>query len=153
MKSSRIFTSGAAVLASTAVLLTLGQSSATAAGVKAAGAPVPWKATYGTATASGTRSVEPKDGSVYSKLVIKGDFKNTGNDCYSVWTQWTYDLVPRPPVKQATLCGKGSKSVDLSLASYTFTTTGSVFICRGDKDTKDCGEQESLTSWPVNHAR
>ncbi|GAB7035713.1 hypothetical protein AB0G35_15620 [Streptomyces sp. NPDC021749] len=152
MKSSRIFTSGAAVLASATALLALGQTTATAAGVRSAGAAVPWKATYGTATASGTRSLEAKDGSPFSKIVIKGDFKNTGGDCYSVWTQWSRDLVPGPPVKRATLCGKGSKAVDLSLDNYLPTTTGSVFICRGDKDTKDCGEHEDLTSWPVNHA-
>ncbi|MGW1372912.1 hypothetical protein ACWD6P_01340 [Streptomyces sp. NPDC002446] len=145
-----MLTSGAAVLASAAALLTLGQSSATAAGVTSAGSGVPWTATYGTATASGTRSVQSGDGSMFSKLVIKGDFKNTGKDCYSVWTQWTHDLAPGPPIKRATLCGKGTQAVDLSLGSYTFTTTGSVFICRGDKDTKDCGERESLTSWPVN---
>ncbi|MFD8542422.1 hypothetical protein [Streptomyces sp. NPDC059649] len=151
MKSNRILTSGAAVLASTAALLALGQTSATAVGVESAAAAVPWKATHGTATASGTRSLESKAGSMFSKLVVKGDFKNTGEGCYSVWTQWTHDLVPGPPVKRATLCGKGTKSVDLSLDNYSLTTTGSVFICRGDKDTKDCGEQESLTSWPVNH--
>ncbi|MEU9123246.1 hypothetical protein AB0C96_25835 [Streptomyces sp. NPDC048506] len=146
-----MLTSGAAVLASATMLLALGQSSAMAAGVKAAGSDVPWKATHGTATASGTRSLEAKSGSMSSKLVIKGNFKNTGNDCYSVWTQWTHDMMPGPAVKRATLCGKGTQPVDLSLDNYSLTTTGDVFICRGDKDTKDCGERETLTSWPINH--
>ncbi|MGD3111956.1 hypothetical protein [Streptomyces sp. YGL11-2] len=143
-----MLTSGAAVLASSAMLLALGQSSATAAGVTSAGADVPWTATYGTATASGTRSLE-SNGGLSSKLIVKGTFKNTGKDCYSVWTQWTYDMSPLPAAKRATLCGAGTQAVDLSIPNYTLTTTGSVFICHGDKDATDCGAQESLTSWPV----
>ncbi|GGR07665.1 hypothetical protein FHS38_005220 [Streptomyces netropsis] len=35
------------------------------------------------------------------------------------------------------------------LASYSPTTTGSLFVCKGDKDTTDYGPRGSLTSWPV----
>lgn len=110
---------------------------------------MPWSAHHGTATASGGRWTERGDSSLFPALVVRGELKNTGAGCYSVWVQWTYDLAPGPARKHITQCGPGTAPVDYRLPSYSPTTTGSLFVCKGDKDTADCGPRESLTSWPV----
>lgn len=145
----------AVALASAVSLLGLTQQTATA--TEAPGAPtavkgVPWSAQHGAATASGTRWTEKGSG-IFPDLKIKGEFKNMGKECYSVWVQWNLDLVPGPPFKHATLCGPGAKSIDYAWPNCSFTTTGDLFVCKGDKDTKNCGTRESMTSWPIKQAR
>lgn len=115
---------------------------------------MPWSAHHGTATASGTRWTERGDnGTLFPALVVRGELQNTGTGCYSVWVQWTHDLAPAPPHKQATRCGPGAAPVAYRLPSYSLTTTGSLFVCKGDKNTTDCGPHESLTSWPSGTSR
>ncbi|WJV51698.1 hypothetical protein [Streptomyces flavofungini] len=144
---------GAAALALTAGSAAASHGQPADTSPAAEGKGIPWKATHGSATVQGERWTEKTDGRLWPKLVVKGEFTNNGSGCYSVWTQWTYDLRPLPASKQATLCGKGSKSVDLSLNSYSITTTGSVYICRSEEEAKDCGDLEGLTWWPVESAR
>ncbi|GAA4314910.1 hypothetical protein GCM10023086_36460 [Streptomyces venetus] len=137
---------GAALIAAPSVS---GGSAAATTGGAAAG-PVAWSATHGTATAAGTRWTEASDsGAPFSALVIEGELRNSGSECYSVWVRWMRDLVPGPYTKQATQCGTGSAPVNIRLGAYLPTTTGDLKVCRGNQDTKDCGEPVSLTSWPV----
>ncbi|MFF7726676.1 hypothetical protein [Streptomyces sp. NPDC008001] len=143
---------GLAVLASAAGLVALAQPPAAAAG-SPAGKGVPWSTHHGTATASGTRRTERDGSALFPALVVRGELKNTGTGCYSVWVQWTYDFAGMPPRKHVTQCGPATKPVDYRLPSYSLTTTGSIFVCKGDKDTSDCGPRESLTSWPVGTPR
>ncbi|MBW5486039.1 hypothetical protein [Streptomyces bambusae] len=129
---------------------------AAAATVVVAGTPssaateVPWSASHGTASASGTRWTERPAGSTSTVLVVKGELRNTGSGCYAVWSQFTFDFMPRPARKHASLCGPGAVPVEFSTA-YSALTTGSVFICKGDT-LQDCGERRTLTSWPVQAA-
>ncbi|CAM5320509.1 hypothetical protein SABIM44S_00338 [Streptomyces abikoensis] len=110
---------------------------------------MPWSTHHGTATASGTRWTERGDGQLFPALTVRGELKNTGTGCYSVWIQWTHDFAGTPPHKNVTQCGPGTTPVEYRLPSYTLTTTGSLFVCKGDKDTNDCGPRESLTTWPL----
>ncbi|MEU5430456.1 hypothetical protein AB0H73_33325 [Streptomyces olivoreticuli] len=151
---SPILAAGSAVLVSAASLLALAQGTAAASGttqkeVKGVG----WSASHSSATASGTRWTEKGSSFLFSDLVIKGELKNTGSGCTSVWTQWTHDFAGMPAVKIATQCGPGTSPVNYRLASYSPTTTGSLFVCEGDKDTHDCGRLESMTSWPIRSTR
>ncbi|MFD7258469.1 hypothetical protein [Streptomyces sp. NPDC059874] len=138
---SRTLNGAAVALASATAVLLIGTPSSAADGVA-------WTAGHGTAEAWGTRWTERgTDGFLSVKLVLKGELKNTGKDCYSVWSQFTYDFAPGPARKHATQCGPGTTPVDFS-STYLPTTTGSVFICKGET-LKDCGERRSITHWPV----
>ncbi|NUR92448.1 MAG: hypothetical protein HOY71_50965 [Nonomuraea sp.] len=122
--------------------------------VSQAAAPVPWEATHGAATASGTRWTERPAGQFFPSLVVQGTLTNTSSGCSSVWVQWVYDLAPGPARKQVTQCGAGSTPVSVRLQSYSLTTTGYLWICAGqDSPTADCGERISLTSWPVRSVK
>jgi hypothetical protein len=110
---------------------------------------VEWSAGHGSATASGTRWTEKNGSGTGSALVIKGELRSTGPDCYSIWVRWTHDFIPLPYSKRVTLCGTGSAPADIRLDPYRLTTTGYLKVCRGAEDTEDCGEAVSLTSWPI----
>ncbi|MFF4408364.1 hypothetical protein ACFY2W_11435 [Streptomyces sp. NPDC001262] len=103
----------------------------------AAPATTPWSASYGTAAVAGTKWVEHRDSGL-TPLVWQGTLKNTGSGCYSVWTSVAHDMWGMGPEKQATQCGAGSVSFSQEDSSLTFTSV-QVVVCRGDKDTTDCG--------------
>ncbi|MFH9403830.1 hypothetical protein ACH4JS_29340 [Streptomyces sp. NPDC017638] len=123
---------------------------ATAGTAGAAGAAVPWSTTYGTANASGTRWTEPSGTS--TALVVKGELRNTGTACYSVWVQWTNDFISYPYQKSTTQCGAGVTPVDIRLSPYKLTTNGHLKVCKGTADTSACGSEISLTTWPITIA-
>jgi hypothetical protein len=116
------------------------------AGAPASAAPIPWSVSHGTATADGTRWLERGSG-VGSTLVLEGELRNTGAGCYSLWSITRRDFIPSAPRKLATQCGAGSKPVETKI-SYSLTTTSSVQICQ-DEDRVNCGQQVSVTHWPV----
>ncbi|WP_284581839.1 hypothetical protein [Streptomyces sp. 2P-4] len=109
---------------------------------------VAWSASHETATASGGRWVERPSSGGLLQVVAEGRLANTGEGCYSVWARWQFDFVPTPPRKQATVCGNDTVDVRVR-QSYMPTTTGSIAVCKGTEDTRDCGSWQSLTSWPV----
>jgi len=137
--------------ATTAAIAVLTVSPATASDSDQAAAEAPkgvaFAATHGTAVAEGTRWLENGAGTT---LVLRGQLKNSGSDCYSVWFQFTNDFMPRPPQKHVTQCGRGTVLIDFQLPSYRPTTTGTTFVCKG-QDLKDCGQRNSVTSWPVGN--
>ncbi|MCX4959571.1 hypothetical protein [Streptomyces virginiae] len=90
------------------------------AATSSSAAGLPWFASHGTATADGSRSLERGSGILSSTLVVQGELKNAGPGCYS-------------------LCFK---------THYAPTTTASVYVCK-DEGAGDCGQQMSLTTWPV----
>jgi hypothetical protein len=109
----------------------------TASGSAAAAEPVPWSVQHQTATASGQRWIEPNGMILWRDLVITGKFSNTGDGCYSLWTQFVHDLAPGPALKRAEVCG--TAPVDLNLRQPIQLTTGVyVTVCKGTKDTSDC---------------
>ncbi|MFJ3927490.1 hypothetical protein [Streptomyces sp. NPDC090022] len=129
----------------TAKSLTVVAASAAAlllAGAPASAAPVPWSASHGTATADGTRWLENS-----STLVVKGELRNTGPGCYSLWSVTIRDFAPGPVSNLATVCGPGSKQVEAKIA-YAITTSSYLQICQDD-NRKNCGQQVSVTSWPI----
>ncbi|MEU5031949.1 hypothetical protein [Streptomyces milbemycinicus] len=145
-------TSGNKALAAIAVgiaALSVSANSAAAAPANSAAAPVAWSATHGSATASGTRWTERVD--IHTDLVVQGELRNTGTECFSVWVQWIHDWVVTPYTKQATQCGGGVSPVNVRLSPYGLTTSGQMKVCRGTADTADCGEAISLTHWPINN--
>ncbi|WP_438292791.1 hypothetical protein [Streptomyces sp. HUAS TT7] len=109
---------------------------------------VSWAASYGTAHSDGQRWLQKTESPFSSDLVVSGKLTNSGEGCYSVWTQFTFDLAPLPAFKQAQLCGSGTTDIHLS-QSYQPTTTGTVFICKGTERPTDCGAREYITSWPT----
>ncbi|WP_329381403.1 hypothetical protein OG625_17220 [Streptomyces sp. NBC_01351] len=137
---SRTLKSSVMAVAAAATVLVGATTSAAAGGV-------PWKVDHGTATAEGTRWLEKGEGVLYSNLVIKGELKNTGSDCYSVWFQFNYDMAPGPGRKHATQCGPGTVEVNFT-TMYRPLTTGSVYICK-DEPGKGCGQSRTITSWPI----
>ncbi|MEV6675758.1 hypothetical protein AB0N09_02675 [Streptomyces erythrochromogenes] len=141
MMLSRTLKSSAVACAAAATVLVGASTSTAAAG------GVPWKVNHGTATAEGTRWLEKGEGPLRTSLVIKGELKNTGNDCYSVWLQFNYDMAPGPGRKHATQCGPGTVEVNFR-TTYWPLTTGSVYICK-DEPGKGCGQSTPVTSWPV----
>ncbi|MDX3229081.1 hypothetical protein [Streptomyces sp. ME19-01-6] len=82
--------------------------------------------------------------------MVQGELRNTGTECFSVWVRWTDDWVVTPYTKQASQCGGGVAPVNMR-KSYGLTTTGRLTVCRGTTDTQDCGEDISLTRWPINN--
>lgn len=137
-----------AALATTTALALYGAGPATAsagAGTvvpAGAAATVPWSASHDTASAAGERWLES------GTLVLDGTLTNTGTGCYSVWTRFAHDFVVLAPVKQAEICGAGSVGFT-ARKSYTYTTTGTVRVCRGTTGTTDCGQAVSITHWPI----
>lgn len=137
-----------AALATTVALALYGAGPATAStgtgtGVTAgAAATVPWSASHDTASAAGERWLES------GTLVLDGTLTNTGTGCYSVWTRFAHDFVVLPSTKQAEICGAGSVGFTVR-KSYTYTTTGTVRVCRGTTGTTDCGQAVSITHWPI----
>ncbi|MFI8392786.1 hypothetical protein [Streptomyces sp. NPDC085540] len=117
------------------------------AGSPSAAAGLPWSATHGTATAGGSRWLEKAAGILSSTLVVEGEIKNTGFGCYSLWTMTVHDLAPGPARKVATQCGPGTEPVSFK-TSYAPTTTGYVHICKDDAS-GGCGQQTSITTWPI----
>ncbi|MFI9823358.1 hypothetical protein ACIHFC_23255 [Streptomyces sp. NPDC052013] len=140
---------GRALCAAAAVCATVTAASPAAAGATGTAA-VDWSAGHGTSVATGTRWTEQSSTGFGSALVVRGELRNSGTQCYSVWVRWTYDFVPGPYRKHATQCGTGTTAVDVRLDPYRPTTTGQLTVCRGSADTSDCGPAISLTSWPVD---
>ncbi|MGV9556335.1 hypothetical protein [Streptomyces sp. NPDC003401] len=142
---TRTLTTTAALVGAAALALS-GAGTATASGgaglPAGAAATVPWSASHGTASAAGERWVES------GRLVLDGTLTNTGTGCYSVWTRFVHDFVVLPAAKQAEICGTGSVHFTAG-KSYTYTTTGTVRVCRGTTDTTDCGQAVSITHWPI----
>ncbi|MFF0890300.1 hypothetical protein [Streptomyces sp. NPDC003456] len=141
----RVFSATAAVCA------LAGAASPAAAGSSGGtgGTAVEWSAAHGTSAAAGTRWTEPSGTGLGSALVVRGELRTSGAECFSVWVRWTYDFVPGPQRRHATQCGPGAAPVDVRLDPYRPTTTGRLTVCRGTADTSDCGPAVSLTSWPV----
>ncbi|MFI6055883.1 hypothetical protein ACIBCO_38135 [Streptomyces violascens] len=139
--------------ATAGALLSLVTAPAGAATLGSTAHTVSWSAGYGTAQADGQRWLQKTDPTnVFADLVVSGKLTNSGEGCYSVWTQFTLDLFPLPPFKHAQLCGAGTVDVDLS-QSYRPTTTGTIFICKGTENPTDCGAREYITSWPIGSGR
>ncbi|THA46560.1 hypothetical protein [Streptomyces sp. A1136] len=84
--------------------------------------------------------------SVLSTLVITGELKNTGNDCYSLWAK--LDIGSAPATRAATQCGAGSATFNLRSAP-SMSPSGTLFLCRGE-GTQDCGPRFSAREFPVN---
>ncbi|MFF4447236.1 hypothetical protein [Streptomyces sp. NPDC001502] len=137
--SSRTLKSLTVALASAATVM-LAATSSSAAGL-------PWSASHGTATADGSRSLERGSGILSSTLVVRGELKNAGPGCYSLWSMAIHDFAPTPARKLATQCGPGSTPVSFK-THYAPTTTASVYVCK-DEGAQDCGQQMPLTTWPV----
>jgi hypothetical protein len=110
------------------------------------GAPS-WSVTHETASAAGHRWIESGSG-IQSFLVLDGKLTNTGTGCYSVWTQFSFDLFGDIPRKRTEICGAGTVTVALR-QSHQFTTTGRVTVCRGTASTANCAPWQSITSVPV----
>ncbi len=143
MRSRTLAATGAVLAAAAAGALAQPAAAAPTSGV-------PWTVSFGTATASGTRWTESAGGmGLYSTLVLDGGLKNTGSGCYSVWSQWTFDMAPVPAHKEVTQCGPGAVPVSVQQQGYSPTTTGRVYICRGDRDMTDCSAPTDVTWWPV----
>lgn len=140
---------GRALCAAAAICAVVSAASPAAAGVPGTAA-VDWSAAHGASVASGTRWTEPSGTGLGSALVVRGELRNSGTACSSVWVRWTYDFVPGPYHRHATQCGTGTAEVNVRLDPYRPTTTGQLTVCRGTADTRDCGPAVSLTSWPVN---
>lgn len=138
---SRMLRTGATCLATGAAVLLTG-TSASAAGV-------PWSVSHGAATAQGTRAVQQDPGGFLPALAIRGELRNTGDGCYSVWFQFNHDLAPGPAIKHATQCGPGTTPIEFR-TTYRPTTSGSVFVCEGTTR-EECGERRSMTSWSVRN--
>ncbi|MGW9071524.1 hypothetical protein ACWGQT_19040 [Streptomyces yangpuensis] len=138
MRSSTRKTLTVALGSAAAILLAASPSSA---------AGLPWSAGHGTATASGTRWLEKGSGILTSTLAVEGELKNTGPGCYSLWSMTIHDFAPMPARNIATQCGPGTKPVSFK-AYYAPTTTGSVYVCKGE-GAQDCGQQISVTTWPI----
>ncbi|MFD3775127.1 hypothetical protein [Streptomyces sp. NPDC058612] len=122
--------------ATAALLLTASPSSA---------AGQPWSASHQTATANGHRSLEKGSSILTSTLAVEGELRNTGPECYSLWSLSVHDFAPMPARKVATQCGPGTTAVSFK-THYAPTTTSSVYICAGEGAT-DCGPRVSLTTW------
>ncbi|MFD5479971.1 hypothetical protein [Streptomyces hawaiiensis] len=123
------------------VTVALGSAAVLAAGTSAAAADTTadreWTTSYGTASASGTSWTEA--GTIFVRPhVIKGELSNSGPECYSAWIEFTQDLTPGIPIKNATQCGAGTTPLNFRLALPSVRTV-SIKICRGSADTTDCG--------------
>ncbi|MCT7352467.1 hypothetical protein N4P33_09795 [Streptomyces sp. 15-116A] len=140
---------GGRVLCAAAAVCTVLSAAGPAAAGASGTAAVEWSAAHGTSVASGTRWTEPSGTGFGAALVVEGELRNSGTECFSVWVRWTYDFVPGPYRKHATQCGTGTAPVSVRLDPYRPTTTGQLTVCRGSADTRDCGPAVSLTSWPV----
>lgn len=138
--------------ATAGALLSLTAAPAGAAPNAPAANTVSWSAGYGTAHADGQRWLQKTGSPLSSNLVVNGKLTNSGDGCYSLWTQFALDLTPLPAFKQAQLCGSGTVDVHLS-QSYQLTTTGTIFICKGTERPTDCGAREYITSWPIGSVR
>ncbi|TPQ20782.1 hypothetical protein [Streptomyces sporangiiformans] len=109
---------------------------------------VDWATRHQTAAAEGERWLEPGN-PPFRTLVVSGKLSNTGNNCYSLWTKFLVDLVPRPAAKQAQICGRGTVDVTVRKV-YSPTTTGYLTVCAGVENANDCAPWESITAWPVS---
>ncbi len=138
----------AAAVAATGALFATVTPAAAADGGKPA-RTVEWSTAHATAAATGERWTEPTSTWLSRDLVLSGKLSNTGEGCYSLWTQFTFDLVPTPARKQAEVCGPGAVDVNVRQA-YKPTSTGQLAVCKGTKDVKDCGPGQNITSGPVN---
>lgn len=110
---------------------------------------VEWSTEFETAAAAGQRWTEPGSSGLTRDLVLSGTLSSTGDNCYSLWTRFVFDLAPGPTRKQAQICGPGTVDVDARQA-YRPTTTGSLTICKGTENTKECAPWENITWWPIN---
>lgn len=148
--SLRMLAYGAAVLAATASTVALAQPSAQAATVPP-GTPVTkvfdWRAGHGDATAAGTRWLEQGNALYDRPLVVKGELRGTGEGCSSVWIQWQRDFASYPPQKQATQCGTGVTPFAYRKSSPGTLSSATLFVCKGDQDTQDCGDRVLMTNW------
>ncbi|SBT94526.1 hypothetical protein GA0115233_109125 [Streptomyces sp. DI166] len=83
MPSHMLKTAAVALASTSAVLLS---------GTPSSAADVQRNVAHGTATAQGTRTIQKTP--LNSTLVVRGELTNTGNDCYSVWFQFTHRARP-----------------------------------------------------------
>ncbi|PKV89310.1 hypothetical protein [Streptomyces sp. TLI_146] len=148
--SLRMLASGAAALAVAASTVALAQPSAQAAAVPQ-GTPITkvldWRAGHGDATAAGTRWLEQGTAPYDRPLVVKGELRNTGTGCSSVWIAWQRDFVSYPPEKQATQCGPGAAPIAYRKSAPGTLSSATLFVCRGERDTQDCGDRVLMTNW------
>lgn len=106
-----------------------------------------WSKAYGNAAVTGNRHMERElPFSVLSTLIVKGELKNTGNDCYSLWAK--LDTGSAPATRAATQCGAGSATFNLRSAP-SMSPNGTLFLCRGE-GTQDCGPRFSAREFPVS---
>ncbi|GGP32451.1 hypothetical protein GCM10010278_03510 [Streptomyces melanogenes] len=142
--------SGAAALAVAAATVALAQPSAQAATVPL-GTPITkvldWRAGHGDATAAGTRWLEQGTTPYERPLVVKGELRTTGPGCSSGWIQWQRDFVTYPAQKQATQCGPGATPVAYHKSSPGTLSGATLFVCKGEQDTQDCGDRVLMTNW------
>ncbi|MEV0237969.1 hypothetical protein [Nonomuraea sp. NPDC050786] len=125
--SGRLAVLGAAAVAATALT------------TYPAAAATPWSRSYGTATAAGTTEFV-SDGRLGGTTTVSGELTNTGADCYSIWVQYIYDLVPGPVVKHVTQCGAGSAPINIKWTSTFLTPTQRMYVrlCKGQEKATDC---------------
>ncbi|KOU31763.1 hypothetical protein ADK53_24175 [Streptomyces sp. WM6373] len=129
----------AAVVMAPAVACLLGAGPATAADTARSQA-------HGTATVTATRWTERElPFSVLTTLVVKGELRNTGAECHSLWAR--FDGSGAPAAKYATQCGPGAAPFTLRSAPG-LNPGASLFICRGE-GTDDCGPQFSAREFPA----
>jgi hypothetical protein len=111
--------------------------SVAAAPAPAFAAPGPFTARYGTATASGTSSIEPGSG-LFGDLVVRGVLSNSGSGCTSAWIEVVRDLAPGPWEREASQCSGQSAPIDYRI-SWSPTDNAQIMVCRGTTDTAVCG--------------
>jgi hypothetical protein len=131
------------------LLTTAGTAAAASADDSKPARTVEWSVGLESATAAGERWTEPRSTGFSSDLVLSGTLSNTGQGCYSVWTKFTFDFISGPIRKHAEICGPGNVEVNVRQA-YQLTTTGSLTVCKGISDTKECAPWENITWWPIN---
>lgn len=106
-----------------------------------------WSKAYGSALVTGNHHTERElPLSVLTALVIKGELKNTGNECYSLWAK--LDIGSAPAARDATQCGPGTTAFSLRSVP-SMSPNGTLFLCRGE-GTQDCGPQFSAREFPVS---
>ncbi|HEY0358999.1 MAG TPA: hypothetical protein VGD11_10475 [Mycobacteriales bacterium] len=111
--------------------------SVAAAPAPAFAAPGPFTARYGTATASGTSSIQPGSG-LFGDLVVRGTLSNSGSGCTSAWMEVVRDLAPGPWERVASQCSGQSAPID-HRTSWSPTYNAQIMVCRGTTDTSVCG--------------
>ncbi|WP_405491250.1 hypothetical protein [Streptomyces sp. NBC_00096] len=108
---------------------------------------VGWSKAYESAAVTGKRYTERElPFSALSTLVIKGELKNAGNDCYPLWAK--LDIGSASAARAATQCGPGTATFNLRSVP-SMSPNGTLFLCRGE-GTQNCGPRFSAREFPAS---